>query len=153
MDRATTPVVAICLLVALTATAATVVAVGAFALEPPDRPARVVLSAEVDAATDRIALTHDGGATVNVTALRVTVAVDGDPLDHQPPVPFFTARGFRAAPTGPFNSGARPTWEAGERSSFRVASTNEPSIEPGSTVRVTVARGDAVLARVRVRAG
>lgn len=146
------PVVGVCLLVAVTVTAASVVAVGALALEPSDRPARVVLSAEADAATDRIAVTHDGGATVNVTSLRVTVAVDGEPLARQPPVPFFTARGFRAAPTGPFNSGADPTWEAGERASFRVASTNEPSIEPGATVRVTVARGDGVLARVSVRA-
>lgn len=138
---------------ALTVTAASVVAVGALAVTPPDRPAGLALSAEVDGATDRIALTHRAGPAVNVTVLRVTVAVDGDPLANQPPVPFFTARGFRAAPTGPFNSGADPTWEAGERASFRVASTNEPGIEAGAKVRVTVARGDAVLARVSAVAG
>lgn len=153
MDRASSPVVGVCLLVALTVMAASVVAVGAFAVDPPDRPSRLVLSAEADAATDRIAVTHDGGAAVNVSALRVTVAVDGDPLARQPPVPFFTARGFRAAPTGPFNNGADPTWEVGEQASLRVASTNDPSIEPGSSVRVTVASGDAVLARDSVRAG
>lgn len=152
MSRASSPVVGVCLLVALTATAASVVAVGAFAFDPPDRPTPLALSAEADGTADRVAVTHEGGSAVEVTELRVTVAVDGEPLARQPPVPFFTARGFRAAPTGPFNRGADPTWEAGERASFRVASTNDPEIEGGSEVSVTVARGDAVLARVSVRA-
>jgi len=89
---------------------------------------------------DRIALTNRGAA-VDVRRLTVRVRVDGTPLAHQPPVPFFSTSGFRPGPTGPFNAGADPTWGPGERASVRVASTNRPSIDAGDRVTVELRRG------------
>ena len=89
---------------------------------------------------DRITLTNRGAA-VDVRRLTVRVRVDGTPLAHQPPIPFFSARGFRPGPTGPFNAGADPTWGSGERASFRVASTNRPSVDAGDRVTVELRRG------------
>lgn len=89
---------------------------------------------------DRIVLTNRGGSAVDVGRLIVRVRVDGTPLTHQPPVPFFSARGFRSGPTGPFNAGADPTWEPGERASFQVASTNRPSVDAGDRVTVELRR-------------
>jgi len=85
---------------------------------------------------DRVTLTHRAGEPVDVRRLDVIVRIDGDPLRHQPPVPFFAARGFRPGPTGPFNAASEPTWEVGERAAFRVASTNRPRIEAGARVTV-----------------
>ena len=70
--------------------------------------------------------------------LDVVVRVDGAPLRHQPPVPFFSARGFRPGPTGPFNAAADPTWAVGERASIRLASTNRPRVRAGARVTVTL---------------
>ena len=68
----------------------------------------------------------------------MTVTVDDEPLAHQPPVPFVGAPGFRASPTGPFNAASDPTWRVGERAGVRLASTNEPVLQEGSVVRVTL---------------
>ncbi|AXG05940.1 type IV pilin [Haloplanus rubicundus] len=87
---------------------------------------------------DRLVLTHRAGESVDVRRLDVVVRVDGDPLRHQPPVPFFSARGFRPGPTGPFNAAADPTWEVGERASVRLASTNQPQVVAGARVTVTL---------------
>ncbi|WP_251341600.1 type IV pilin [Haloplanus halophilus] len=95
---------------------------------------------------DRVALTHRAGTAVDVRRLDVVVRVDGDPLAHQPPVPFFSAEGFHPGPTGPFNAAADPTWTPGERASFRVASTNRPSIAAGARVTVELRRGGRRLA-------
>jgi hypothetical protein len=87
---------------------------------------------------DRLVLTHRAGESVDVRRLDVVVRVDGDPLRHQPPVPFFSARGFRPGPTGPFNAAADPTWNVGERASVRLASTNQPQVVAGARVTVTL---------------
>lgn len=152
MDRAVTPVAGVALLVALTVLAAATVAVGAFALDPVEQTDRIALSATVDAETNRVGVTHDGGSVVEVRDVEVRITVDGDPLSRQPPVPFFVARGFRAGPTGPFNRRAASEWRAGERASLRLASTNEPQIDPGDAVRITVRSNGAVLGRVRTSA-
>lgn len=83
-----------------------------------------------------VVLTHRGGTPVDVQEITVNVTVDGRPLSHQPPVPFFATRGFRGGPTGAFNPAAESRWRVGERASFRVASTNAPPIEDGVRVRV-----------------
>lgn len=100
----------------------------------PASPAVTAATLSVDG--DRLVLTHRAGGTVDVHRLNVVVRVDGTPLRHQPPVPFFSAQGFRSGPTGPFNAAADPIWEVGERASIRVAATNRPTLRPG--VRVTV---------------
>lgn len=79
---------------------------------------------------------HRGGSAIDVATLRVQIIVDGRPLDHQPPVPFFAARGFRGGPTGPFNSATSAMWHTGERAGFHIAETNSPPVGPGATVLV-----------------
>ena len=103
-----------------------VAAVGLGAL--PTAPTVAGATLAVDG--DRLVLTHRAGEPVDVRRLDVVVRVDGDPLRHQPPVPFFSARGFRPGPTGPFNAAADPMWEVGERASIRLASTNRPRSVP-----------------------
>ena len=102
----------------------------------PATPPVVAATLAVDG--DRLTLTHRAGERVDVRRLDVVVRVGGTPLRHQPPVPFFAARGFRSGPTGPFNAATDPTWTPGERASVRVAATNRPAIEPGDRVTVTL---------------
>jgi hypothetical protein len=111
-----------------------VAAVGLGAL--PTAPAVAGVTLAVDG--DRLVLTHRAGEPVDVRRLDVVVRVDGDPLRHQPPIPFFSARGFRPGPTGPFNAAADPTWNVGERASVRLASTNRPRVRAGARVTVTL---------------
>lgn len=107
----------------------------------------VALSLRLDG--DTVALTHEAGAPLVVSELRLIVAVDGDPLRHQPPVPFFAARGFRAGPTGPFNVASDGVWSAGETASFRLAGTNAPTMAPGRTVSVRIVVGQRTAGLVR----
>jgi FlaG/FlaF family flagellin (archaellin) len=144
-----TPVVGVVLLLAVTALLAGGVGAAALSVTPPEEPVRAALSLSVDADADRIRLVHEGGDALAAGTLRVRVAVDGDPLAHQPPVPFFAATGFESGPTGPFNSATNDTWTAGEVAGFRLASTNDPSIRPGSTVRVRMYADGQKVAELR----
>ena len=93
---------------------------------------------EADADRSELTLEHRGGDPINVEDLELRIAVDGDDLAHQPPVPFVGAEGFRGAPSGPFNPETDSEWRAGETGSLRVAGTNDPRIRAGDTVTVTV---------------
>ncbi|NHN46710.1 type IV pilin [Halostella sp. JP-L12] len=108
------------------------------ATAPTDPTPTAAVAVDADPGDDRIALTHRGGDVLDVRDLALRVTVAGEPLDRQPPVPFFSASGFDPGPTGPFNLAADPEWRAGETASFRVAGTNDPGIEPGDRVRVVV---------------
>jgi hypothetical protein len=111
------------------------VAVGGVAVATlPATPSVAAATLSVDG--DRIVLEHRAGDPLDVTRLDVIVRVDGDPLARQPPVPFFSARGFRPGPTGPFNAASDGRWEPGERASIRVASTNRPRPRAGDRVTV-----------------
>jgi len=153
VSRASAPVVGVALLVVLAVGLAGAVAAGLGAVAPPEPPPRAALELSVDADADRVALTHLGGDALDVRRLRLRVAVDGTPLSHQPPVPFFAARGFRAGPTGPFNTAADPRWTTGETASLRLASTNAPAIAPGARVRVELFVDGQAVARLTVVAG
>ncbi|SFF81809.1 Protein of unknown function [Halopelagius inordinatus] len=153
--RALSPVVGVVVLVGLTVAVAAVVGAGAVAFAPEDAAtdrsrgqpsAGVALSLTADG--DTATLTHEAGRPLSVRRLRVRVEVDGTPLRHQPPVPFFSARGFRSGPTGPFNAASDGTWSVGERASFAVAGTNDPALEAGRTVTVTVYDGNRRVARL-----
>ncbi|WP_411967763.1 type IV pilin [Haloferax sp. YSSS75] len=111
----------------------------------PVRPTMLSVSVSGGAVT----LTHDGGAPLDVRTLRVRITVEGDALAYQPPVPFFSARGFRPGPTGPFNAASDPRWTAGERASFEVADTNDPALTAGDDVVVRVYDGETPLAVLR----
>jgi FlaG/FlaF family flagellin (archaellin) len=77
---------------ALAAVVSGAVLAGGHAGVSGDLSPRASLSLSV--AGDTLTLTHRGGDALDVTALRLVVTVDGGPLTHQPPVPFFSTRGF-----------------------------------------------------------
>lgn len=149
--RGLAPVVGVALLVALTVVLAALAAGAVFAVDadPDDPSPRASLSLSVDG--DRLVFVHRGGDSLDVRRLRLAVAVDGDPLAHQPPVPFFSARGFRAGPTGPFNRASDPHWTAGETATLQVAGTNRPALAAGGVVTVRVFSGDAMVATLSAR--
>ncbi|QCC46675.1 type IV pilin [Halobellus limi] len=107
----------------------------------------VALSLRLDG--DAVALTHEAGPPLDLSETRIVVAVDGEELRYQPPVPFFAARGFRGGPTGPFNLASDGVWSVGETGSFRVAATNAPALRRGRTVSVTVYVDSDRVSRVR----
>lgn len=142
MARGYAPV-AVVLLVAVTvlAAAGVLVALPELSAEPPPKRA-VVVEATGDG---RVTLTLVSGPQIDASDLDVRVVVDGEPLRHQPPVPFFAAHGFRSGPTGPFNLAADSTWRVGETATFRVATTNSPSVSRGADVTVELRiRGSVV---------
>ncbi|MGB9964608.1 type IV pilin [Halobacterium hubeiense] len=143
MPRGYAPV-AVVLLLAVTVVAAGAVAAAVPAL-PGDPPPQRATS--VDATSDgRVAVTLVSGEPIDVEGASVRVAVDGEPLAHQPPVPFFAAEGFDGGPTGPFNVAADPTWVVGETASLRVAGTNDPALRAGAALTVRVLVGGQVVA-------
>jgi hypothetical protein len=116
----------------------------------PGGPSVAAATLAVDG--ERIVLTNRAGDSLDVRRLDVVVRVDGTPLRHQPPVPFFSAPGFRPGPTGPFNAAADPAWEPGERASLRVASTNRPAIRAGDRVTVELRYAGSRLVRLSATA-
>lgn len=147
MSRAVSPVVGVVLLTAVTVLASVAVGAAALSHAPPDPAPRVAVDATVEPG-GRVVLVHRGGDALSVAALRVHVTVDGDPLRHQPPVPFVGAPGFRGAPTGAFNRAGDGTWTAGERAAFTVAATNRPSLDAGATVRIRLVEDGTPVAEV-----
>jgi hypothetical protein len=137
------------LVVALTVAVATGgVAVGTL----PDPAPRAALALRADAATDALALRHRGGDALDARTLDLRIAVEGRPLRHQPPTPFFAARGFRSGPTGPLNVESDPRWTAGERSRVVLAATNAPLLDPGDRVTVTLSVDGERVAEASARA-
>lgn len=136
-ERALSPVIGTVLLLVVTllvAGAASASLLGMASLEEPSQP--ISISATADAQTNTITLVHQAGPPLDVRDLEIKILIDGLPLFHQPPVPFVGARGFRGAPSGPFNAAADPKWIAGESGSFRIARKNVPSIDPGSVIKI-----------------
>lgn len=136
-DRAVVPVVGVVLLLLITVVLAA--AVGSAALSSvPDAHSSAAPTAALalSVSGDRLSLDHRGGSALDVQRLDLRVSINDTPLTHQPPVPFFSADGFRPGPTGPFNSASDGSWRVGETASFRLASTNSPSL--GSDARITV---------------
>jgi Protein of unknown function (DUF1628). len=140
-DRGASTTVAVVVLCGLTVILGATVAGGLTGLSERAEPTpTAAVSLSVDDET--LTLTHDHGDPLDVRSLRMVVAVDNEPLRHQPPVPFFSASGFDPGPTGPFNTASDPEWTVGESASLTLAGTNSPSIEPGSTVSVELYQDD-----------
>jgi flagellin-like protein len=152
-DRAVSPILGSVLLVALTVVLAAVIGGFALAGTPTEPSPTAHLDCEADAGTDRVACVHRGGDRLDVRDIRVRIDVDGEALSHQPPVPFFAARGFHAGPTGPFNSAADSGWTAGETAAVRLAATNRPGVTPGVDVRVRIVIDGHVVTDETVVAG
>jgi flagellin-like protein len=152
-DRAVSSVIGSVLLVAVTIGVAAIVGGALLSNAAPTAPpSMVALDCRATVATDRVTCVHGGGDRLDVRDLRFRITVDGESLAHQPPVPFFAARGFHAGPTGPFNSAADPHWTAGESAALELAGTNHPGLTPGARVVVTVSTGDHVVASARATA-
>lgn len=151
--RATSPVVGVVLLLLVTVLVATVLG-GTVVTDSAstDSPPRVSLTASADASQDRIALTHRSGDPLSVGELRLEISIGGDPLEKQPPIPFFAASGFESGPTGPFNAATDGEWQAGETAAFRLAGTNSPQLSPGVTVSIAVYTDEYKIATLTTRA-
>ena len=133
-SRALAPVAGVLLLAITVVLAGGVVTA---AIDAPPKPAPTAFLS-LSATDDRITVTHRGGDALDATELDVRVRVDGEPLAWQPPVPFFSAAGFHPGPTGAFNVATDGDWRVGDSASFRVAGTNDPTLEPGRRVTVEV---------------
>ncbi|MEF8777944.1 MAG: type IV pilin [Natronomonas sp.] len=143
VDRALSPVVGVVCLLAVTVVLATVV--GATApMVSPSIPTTASFSATAEP-TGELTVTHQGGDSIAPAAIDLRIHIEDEPLETQPPVPFFSARGFESGPTGPFNSATTGQWRAGETAALRIAGTNSPTIQPGDTVTIGLyADGDRV---------
>ncbi|MFB6218452.1 MAG: type IV pilin [Halobacteriaceae archaeon] len=142
MTRAVSTALSTTVLALLTVVLAAVLGAGTagIATDAADGGTTTVALSATATADGTVRLVNRGGTALDTRTLRVRVLVDGERLDHQPPVPFFAAEGFHGGPTGAFNPAADPTWEVGESASFRVADTNHPTLAPGRTVTVRVYR-------------
>ena len=146
--------IAVVLLVAVTVLLS--VGVGTAALEATTLGSSApTATIDLDATVDRIVLTHRGGDPIAVGELRIVVVVNGEPLKNQPPVPFFSAAGFRPGPTGPFNAATPNEWTVGTSASFRIAGTNDPTPTIGDRLTVRLVVDDQSIATLngRVKAG
>lgn len=151
MARAISPVIGVVLLVACVVLLSATVGTMVLAYEPSEPASVVVVSGAVDAEDDEITLTLDRGGPLDVRDLSLVVEIDGEPLEKQPPVPFFGASGFSHT-SGPFNPSSEPTWVRGESASIVLASTNDPPLEPGSSVEIRIFEDDLPIASVETTA-
>lgn len=139
-QRAIAPVLGAALLVVIVVGLAGILAITLPSVGFATEPSYTVLSASADADTNEIVLRHNGGPPIDVREIEVAVSVDGQPLARQPPVPYFATAGFVGAPTGPFNQAADPVWQTGQRVSFRIAGTNDPTLHRGDRVTIALYR-------------
>lgn len=151
--RAVSPVTGTVLLLLCTAVLSGAIGAVVLGSDVDATPApSVAVSATANANTDRVLLLHRTGEPLDVRRLDVRISVNGTALDRQPPVPFFSATGFRSGPTGPFNSADEPTWTPGERASVRLAGTNAPTLSPGDAVTVRLVSDGRTIAVARTTA-
>ncbi|MFW6436727.1 MAG: type IV pilin [Halococcoides sp.] len=137
MARATSPVVGSVVLIVLTVVLAGTVAATFGSVATPSEPAFASIDGSVDATTDRIVLIHRRGDPLDVHDLDLRLSVDGEPVTHQPDVPFNGTVGFDGAPDGPFNAASSDrVWRAGERAGFELE--NNTAIDSGDTVTVRI---------------
>lgn len=150
-QRAVVPALGSVLLVVVTillAVALTTAVIGESST--PDPSSTVALELSVDGST--LTVTQTAGEPLDIEALSMQVAVDGEPLEYQPPVPFFFADGFVPESTGAFNPSGSTELTVGESASLTVAETNSPAIEAGSTVTVTLYEGQTRLLQLETTA-
>lgn len=147
MTRAISPVVGVPILVAVTLVLAAIVGVMATGFGPSTWHDPRVLTA--DARQDgTIELSHESGPPINLTVVSIRIEINGEPLAHQPPVPFTGATGFDGAPSGAFNPSTDPHWEPGDRSRFVIAGTNSPIPRAGDTVTIQFIKEESRIALI-----
>ncbi|OVE85244.1 type IV pilin [Natronolimnobius baerhuensis] len=151
-SRAISPVVGVVTLLAITVCLAVTVAilVTGWTVPNPTPTAAFELQADGDAGT--LTIEHVAGESVDVRDLSLTVLINDTPLSSQPSVPFAGKKGYYGFPAGPFNEQADPNWHAGERAELTIASTNNPTLESGDLVTVTLVVGETVIATLEAEA-
>lgn len=147
MDRATSSVVGVGLLVAITVIGAATVGL-AVESAPAESPKLASFELVADAETDSLTITHRGGDPIDLTQATLRVEIDGQSLEADPPVPFFAAEGFVSGPSGPFNAASPNTWRPGETGRVQIASTNDPQMTASSTVTVQIITDGTVIAKL-----
>jgi len=139
-ERAVAPVVGVMTMVLITIVLAALVGGMLFGVELDDPPeASIAADAGYNTTTGQthVELTHLAGDRLDMGTLTVRISVSGERLEHQPPVPFFSATGFESGPTGPFNSGAsETTWAVGEQAGLTIAGSNDPVPQPGWEITI-----------------
>lgn len=150
--RGVSPVVGTLLLVALVVCFAAIIAV-AFGSMPivssgPDAAFLMGVSAEGE-----IELNHVAGDSIDVAELSMTISVGGESLEYPLEIPFNGNEGFSGAASGPFHPDSSSNWTTGENASAKVAGTNDPEIESGDRVTVTLAVDGETIAREEAQAG
>lgn len=145
-ERGVAPVVGVTTMVLITVVLATLVGgmlfgVGVGLEDPPEASISVEAERLASGGT-QVSLVHTNGGTLDVRSLVVRVAVDGEPLTHQPAVPATGMTGYNGTPNGPFNAGSADTgWSAGEVAGFEIAATTnapQPALGDRVTVRLFV---------------
>ena len=152
VERSVTPVVATILLTLLVVALAATVVLGVGSIDGPDRSPTAALELSADSTDNEIRLIHVGGDPIDVETVELTIRIEDEPLSIQPTVPFFQIDGFLPGPTGPFNEQASSTWREGESASLRIANTNDPLIDPGDRVSVTIEVDGSLVASLETRA-
>lgn len=150
-DRGVSTPVGIVVLVAITVVLAGVFGAILLSWSPESETPQAAIALTTDSTTQMITLTHRSGAELDPESLRLQIAVNGEPIAHQPPIPFFAATGFLGGPTGPFNSAYEGNWTAGQSGSLRLASTNT-QFRPGSVVSVRLYTDDQLVVSLETRA-
>lgn len=150
-DRGLAPVVGVVLLLAIAIALAGVVGTLVLGIDLPAEPTGAAITAEIDRDSHRFEFRNDGGDAIDVSTLDVVIRVDGEPLAHQPEVPFVGRRGFNGSPSGPFNHDSANIWHPGERASFELACTNEPKPAPGTTVEIELAVNGSPVETITLR--
>lgn len=152
-ERGLSPVLGTVLLVGIVgALAATMAVVIPAAGDLSTDQQRAVLDLTVDPDTNTVTIIHEGGDPIDFASVEVMIYVDGEPLEHQPPTPYFSASGFAPGPTGAINKASEDTVTVAEQTSFQIADTNDPLPEPGSTVRVDLIDDGATMVRLETTA-
>jgi flagellin-like protein len=153
--RAVAPVVGVLLLVAVTVVLAAIVGIFAAGVvdqvdDVPEAAITAGMATGERYGNPKIVLTHVSGDDLDVRDLTVRIFVDGEPLKHQPDIPFFSQTGFISGPDGPFNSEtANTVWTAGEETSLTIAGTNSPQPTAGSPVTVKIYTEGEIVATAR----
>ncbi len=149
-DRGQSSVLGVVLCLAIVLVLVSIVAGTLLAFEPAaPTEASVHITATVDSTEQTIALTHHSGRPLEPERLGLRISVNGVPIDHQPPIPFFAAKGFASGPTGPFNAAFRGRWHAGTTATIGLASTNT-RIRPGDQVTIRLFDNERIVERIRI---
>ncbi len=149
-DRAIAPAIGVVLLVAITVTLAGVVLAMGLTVSPGSAQTATV-EGSLNHTANAITLVHTGGDPIDLEEADIRISVDGTPLTHQPPVPYWNPDGFQGFPSGPFNPSSENTWESGERGTIRLDTDNEPLPNANATVEVAVIGEAGPIARTTIR--